>query len=58
MIRFEQKGKGILYFWREIWPRHASASLAMINVDLYGAYTQQKHKVFSHKQLWLWILAL
>ena len=55
MISFEEKGKDILYFLREIWPRCASAILAMISVDLYGAYIQQKHRIFSHKQLWLWI---
>lgn len=58
MITFEQKGKGTICFWREIWPRCASAFLAMILLVHMELIFSKNMRSYSHKQLWLWTFFL
>lgn len=46
MITFEQKGKAILYIWREVCPRCALAFFWKCYVDSYRAYILQKQETF------------
>lgn len=54
MITFEQKGKVILYVWREIWPRCTSAFLTMLYWFICSLHSTKTRGFFSHKQWWLW----